>query len=190
MVVSLAELWLPILLSAVAVFVVSSIIHMAVPIHKGDWKKLPSEESLLAAIRAQNVPPGMYMFPHCGSMKDMGSPETLERFRQGPVGYAVLRPSGAPAMGKALVQWFLYSVLISVFVAYLGTLSLDRGAGCSKVFQVTGTAGILAYGVNCISDSIWKSVPWGVSLKFVFDGVLYGLATGAVFCWMWPAAAA
>ena len=38
---SLAALWLPILLSAVIVFVVSSILHMALPFHKNDYRQLP-----------------------------------------------------------------------------------------------------------------------------------------------------
>ena len=42
--VSISALWLPILLSAVIVFVASSIIHMVLPVHRGDYRKLPEED--------------------------------------------------------------------------------------------------------------------------------------------------
>jgi hypothetical protein len=80
---SLIALWLPILLSAVFVFIVSSILHMAIPIHKGDFSKLPDEDKLLAAMRTHGVVPGDYMFPCPTSMKDMASPEMTAKFKQG-----------------------------------------------------------------------------------------------------------
>lgn len=52
----LTELWLPILVSAVAVFVVSSVLHMVVPLHKGDYRKIPDEENVMAGL--EEVPPG------------------------------------------------------------------------------------------------------------------------------------
>ncbi len=48
----LAALWLPILLSAVIVFVASSVIHMATPWHKSDYPKLPNEDRVMDALRA------------------------------------------------------------------------------------------------------------------------------------------
>ena len=46
--VALADLWLPILVSGVVVFVVSSVIHMLIPIHRGDYAKLPGEDAVRA----------------------------------------------------------------------------------------------------------------------------------------------
>ena len=185
---ALLDLWLPILLSAVFVFLVSSIIHMVVPIHKGDYKKLPGEADVLAAMRAQQVQPGDYMFPCAASMQDMGSPEMIEKYNQGPVGCVTVMPSGPPAMGKSLVQWFLYSVLIGIFVAYIGTLSLSPGSPYMDVFRLTGTVAILGYGLTNFTNSIWKGVSWGVTMKYLFDGVVYGLVTAGAFGWLWPAA--
>ena len=92
--VSITELWLALLLSAVFVFIASSIIHMALPIHKGDFKKMPGEDKVLAEIRAQGLSRGTYMFPCPGSMKAMGSPEMIEKFQRGPVGFMTIVPSG------------------------------------------------------------------------------------------------
>lgn len=42
------SLWVPILLSAVIVFVASSILHMVLPIHRSDYKKVAKEDEFLA----------------------------------------------------------------------------------------------------------------------------------------------
>lgn len=185
--VALLDLWFPILLSAVLVFVASSIMHMCLPIHKADYRGIPGEAEVLAVLRAQGLEPGGYVFPHCKSMKDMSSPETLEKYRQGPVGFLTVVPSGPCRMGKSLLQWFLYTVVIGVFVAYVASFAgLGRGAGFLAVFRLAGTVAILAYAVTQIPDSIWKGHRWTSTWKFVGDGIVYGLITGATFGWLWP----
>ena len=188
MLVPLTELWLPILVAAVAVFVVSSVVHMALPIHKGDMQKLPGEDQLLAAMRAQKLAPGSYMFPCASSMKDMESPEMKAKFAQGPIGN--MNVIASMSIGRSLGQWFVLSLVISACAAYLAGMVLGPGADAKTIFRLTSTAALLGYGLSHVQDSIWKGVGWGISVKFVFDGVLYALATGAVFAWLWPAAAA
>jgi len=69
----LIDLWLPIVLSAVFIFIASSIIHMVIKSHSRDYAKLPDEDQLLAVMRTHNVQPGHYMFPYCTDMKGMDS---------------------------------------------------------------------------------------------------------------------
>ena len=183
----LVDLWLPILLSAVGVFLISSVLHMLVPIHKGDYGRLPDEARLMAAMREQRVAPGAYAFPCATSMKDMGSPEMKAKYQLGPVGTMLVKPTGSPAMGQALLLWFLFSVLVGVLVAYLASSTLAKGAECAAVFRVTGTAAFLAYAIYPINDTIWKGQRWGVTGKFLFDGLLYSLVTGWLFGCFWPA---
>ena len=82
---SLSALWLPILLSAVFVFIASSVLHMATPWHKNDYRSVPQEEQVTAALRPLAIPPGDYMVPRPKSMEQMRSPEFAEQMRQGPV---------------------------------------------------------------------------------------------------------
>ena len=183
----LMELWPPILLSAVFVFVASSVLHMVLPIHKGDYKKLAGEDALTSALRGQ-VAPGDYMFPWSGSMKEMSSPEMVKKLEQGPVGNMTIIPSGPFNMGRNLLQWFLYCVLIGTFVAYTGMFALPPGSEYGRVFQVTGAAAVLGYAFASIPNSIWKGVSWSTTGRFVVDGVLYALVTAGTFGWLWPAA--
>lgn len=187
--ITLTELWLPILLSAVFVFIASSILHMVIPIHKGDYRKLPGEEKIQDAIRAQGPSVGTYMFPCADSMKDCGSPEMIEKFKRGPVGIMTVLPSGAPAIGKNLIQWFVYTLVVGLFVAYAALLGFPRGAEFMPVFRLAGTVALAAYALSPVPESIWKGQLWSTTGKFIFDGVVYGLITGATFAWLWPAVA-
>jgi hypothetical protein len=95
--VPLAALWLPILLSAIIVFVASSVMHMLLPYHKGDYRQLPEEDKLLTALRGAGLTRGLYAFPFC-THKDMKSPAIVEKYKPGPVGMMTLFPSGPPVM--------------------------------------------------------------------------------------------
>lgn len=185
----LLELWLPILLSAVFVFVASSVLHMVAPIHKGDYVRLPGEGDVMKAMREPPVPPGDYVFPYASSMKELGSPEMMEKYNRGPVGFLHVRPSGPPKMGGALLQWFLYSVVVSALVAYVTRAALAPGTHYLEVFQIAGAVATIAYGLSSFPDSIWKGVKWSTTFKFLFDGVIYGLVTAGTFGWLWPAVA-
>jgi len=184
--VSITALWLAILLSAIIVFVASSILHMVLPFHKSDYRKLPDEDRVTDALRAAGVTPGpVYNFPHC-THQDMKKPEVVEKFKRGPVGFLTVYPSGPPAMGKYLGAWFVYCVVISIFVAYLTGRTLLPGMPYLQVFRVAGTAAFLAYGIGQIQDAIWRGQTWVVTAKHVFDGLIYALLTAGVFGWLWP----
>jgi hypothetical protein len=183
--VSLAALWLPILLSAVFVFVASSIMHMLLPYHRSDYGQLPDEDKALATLRASGLKPGLYVFPYC-THKDMKSPALLEKQKQGPVGYLTIIPSGPPVMPKFLGQWFAFCLIIGFFVAYLTAHTVAPGANYHAVFRVVGTAAFLAYGLGNLSNGIWKGQPWSVTIKEVVDGLVYGLLTAGTFGWLWP----
>jgi hypothetical protein len=183
--VSIPALWLPILVAAVLVFVVSSLVHMVLGYHRSDYRKLPNEDEVTAVLRGASLSPGLYHFPHC-SHKEMGTPEMIAKFKRGPVGLLTVMPSAAPAMPKFLGQWFGYCLLVSVFVAYLAGRTLAPGTPYLEVFRVAGTGAFLAYGLSEIVGSIWRGQLWGVTLKNLFDGLLYALVTAGAFGWLWP----
>lgn len=183
--VPLTALWLPILLSAVIIFVASSIMHMLLKYHQSDYSQLPDEDKILAALRPANLKRGLYVFPFC-THKDMKSPALIEKYKQGPVGFLTIVPNGPPALPKFLIQWFVYCLVIGFFVAYLTGRTLPRGTDYLAVFRVAGTAGFLAYGLGQLSNGIWKGQRWSATIKEVVDGLIYGLLTAGTFGWLWP----
>ncbi len=183
--VPLSALWLPIVLSAVIVFVVSSIMHMVLPYHKGDYQKLPDEDKVLPALRAAGLTRGLYIFPFADH-STMKSPEVVEKYKQGPVGMVTIFPSGPPVMPKFLGLWFGYCLIVGFFVAYLAAHTVAQGTYYLAVFRVVGTAAFLAYGLGNMSNSIWKGQTWSMTIKEVIDGLVYALLTAGTFGWLWP----
>jgi len=181
----LATLWLPIVLSAVIVFIASSIMHMLLTYHRSDYHQLPEEDKVMAGLRPLNLKPGLYVFPYC-LPKDMKSPAAIEKYKQGPVGTMTIRPNGQVVLGKFLGQWFGFLLVIGFFVAYLAAHTLPPGAPYLQVFRVVGTAAFLAYGLANLSNGIWKGQPWGMTIKETIDGLIFALLTAGTFGWLWP----
>jgi hypothetical protein len=179
-------LWVPILLSAVIVFVASSIIHMLLPVHRGDLRKVPREDEVMAGMRSFNIPPGDYGMPLAGSMAAMKSPEFVEKMKQGPVVFMTVVPSGPPSMGVNLAMWFLYSVVVGIFAAYITGRALGPGADYLQVFRFAGCTAFIGYSLALAQNSIWYHRKWGTTIKSMVDGLIYGLLTAGTFGWLWP----
>src|ERR1700686_1524793 len=82
--VPVASLWLPILVSAVIVFLASWIVHMFLPYHRSDFAKLPQEDAVLDALRSLSIPSGQYLAPFANTPAQMKQPEYLEKRKRGP----------------------------------------------------------------------------------------------------------
>lgn len=184
--VALTALWLPILLSAVLVFVVSSLIHMFLTYHRSDVAPVPGEDGIRAAFRSAAVPPGDYVIPHAGSPAAMKSPEFVRKMTEGPVVYLTVMPSGPPAMGKNLALWFLYGLVVSLFAAYVAGRALGPGASYLSVFRFAGATAFAGYGLALLQGSIWWGRKWSATVKSVFDALVYALVTAGTFGWLWP----
>ena len=184
---TLPSLWLPILLSAVVVFVISALIHMVIKWHAADYRPLANEEAVRAAIRAGNPAPGRYVIPHCKDMKGMDSEAMVKKYEEGPVGNFTLGPTGVPNMGKYLGTWFVWALIIATVAAYIAVriYGLDHGhaRGAAKL---AGTVTFIALGFGSVQESIWMMRPWSSSAKYLLDAALYGVGSGLVFFWLWP----
>ena len=182
----LAQLWLPIVLSAVFVFVASSILHMVIRAwHGPDCKGFANESEVGAAMRAGNAQAGMYMIPYC-TPEAMKSPETADKFRQGPVGIVYLRSPGQPNMGVYLGQWFGFCLVVSFLCALLAVHVIAPAADHRLVFHVIGLAAFMGHALGPIPSAIWWGQPWGGAIKHVIDGLIYAIVTGLTFAWLWP----
>lgn len=184
--VSIPSLWLPILLSAVFVFLVSWVTHMLLTYHRSNFGQIPNEDAVMAALREAGVGPGNYFMPHADGPKAMSSPEWLDKCKQGPVGIVNILPSGPPNMGKSLGKWFLFLLVVSLFVAYLAGRTQAPGAGYLGVFRVAGCSAFMAYSLGEAMNTIWKGQKGSTTVKYMFDGLVYALVTGGTFGWLWP----
>jgi hypothetical protein len=184
--VPLTQLWLPILLAAVFVFIVSAIIHMVLGYHGSDFRKLASEDEVMDALRKFDIPPGDYLMPCPEGPRGMKSPEFQEKMKAGPVAMMTFAKCGPPSMGKNLIQWFLYSILVGVFAAYIAGRALGPRAQYLDVFRFAGTTAFAGYSLAHLQYSIWMGRNWGTTLRNMFDGLIYALITAGTLGWLWP----
>lgn len=182
----LTALWLPILLSAVVVFIVSSVIHMAMPWHKNDYAKVPDEDKVMEALRPFNIPPNDYMMPRPSGSHDLKSAEFMEKMNKGPVIIMTVRSNGKWNMGMPLFLWLVYSLVVGFFAAYITSHALPVGAEYIQVFRFIGATAFMGYAFAYVPMSIWYGRAWSSTVKMMFDGLIYALLSAGIFGWLWP----
>ncbi len=184
--VPLHALWLPILLSSVLVFLVSALIHTALGYHNNDLKKLPDQDAVGDALRKLTIPPGTYFYPRADTPKEMRTPEFREKYAKGPVVLMTVLKNAQPGMGKSLLLWFVYCLIVGVFAAYATGRASNWGAEYLHVFRFAGFTAFVCYAVGNWQDSIWYGRSWTTTAKNTLDALVYGLLTAGVFGWLWP----
>jgi hypothetical protein len=182
----LSSLWLPILLSAVFVFIASSVIHMAPLWHRGDYSPVPQEAAVLSALRPIAPPPGEYMLPFTSDRKELSSPQFVAKMRQGPVAMITVLPNEPVSMVRSLAQWLVYLLIVAVFVACILAHTLPSGTAYMRVFKLAGITSFMGYSLGLLQNSIWLRRSWGLTLKSCLDGLIYAGLTAGTFGWLWP----
>lgn len=183
--VSALSLWLPILLSAVFVFIVSSVMHMVLKYHSNDMKALPKEDEVMDALQPFNIAAGEYFMPYINDLKQRESAEFKAKLEKGPVAFLNVVP-GAYDMGGKLFMWFVYSLLVGLFTAYVAGVTMAPGAHYLAVFRITGAVAFVGYALALVQNSIWYGRSWSSTLKYMVDGFVYALVTAGTFGWLWP----
>lgn len=187
--VGIPALLLPIALAAVAVFITSSVIHMLLPHHRKDFRTVPREDEVMAALRGFDIPPGDYVTPCAeGDAAAMKTDAFKAKVEQGPLVVMTVMPKGTftDMMGRTMAVWFLYCLVVSLFVAYAAELAMGAGAPYMQVFRFTGTVAFGFYALGMWPRSIWYRASYVTTLKSTADAFVYGLVTAGVFGWLWP----
>lgn len=180
------ELWLPILISAALVFVMSSIIWMVFPWHRKDVSGGPDEASLLDALRRNKLAPGQYLVPHASDPLVRKSEEFQKKMAEGPVALITIYRPGRMEMGPLLTKWFIFLLVINASIAYLAGITMPVGSSYMQVFRMVGTAAFLAYGGAHAIYGIFWGRPWRVVWLDMMDAFIYACLIAGAFAWRWP----
>lgn len=177
----LLSLWIPIVLSAVALFFASFLSWMVLQLHKQDWKKLEHEDEFLAVAAKCNLAEGSYMFPGCNSQAEMQSEEFKRKQDAGPRGVMTILPK--VNMGQNLGMTFAYFLVVSAMLGYLATIAIKPGDDGMQVFRFVSTAGLLTFLSAMVQHAIWFRPR---IVGHVIESVAYAAITGAIFAALWP----
>jgi hypothetical protein len=181
----LTQLWLPIVVSAIASFLISALAWTVLPHHKKDWRGLPDPDAVQAAMRPNPPAPGQYALPWARDPKAFEDPAMKERVNTGPRAFITVVPNGMPAMGPMMVKSFIYNLIVSALVAYVTWHALGAGAPYLEVFRIAGATSMMSYILASVPESIWFGRPWRNFRMQVVDGIAFGLVTAGVFGSMW-----
>ena len=176
------SLWVPILVSAVFMFIAGAVIWMAMPWHKTDWSKTDDEDAVRAALKSTG--PGMYTVPNVADRAAYDSPEVQQKLKEGPQAFITVIPAGIPKMGGKLLLMFAYNLAVAIVCAYFVSRTLAPGADYLAVFRIAGTVAFVAYGAAYIQESIWFGRSWKLTMKTFLDALIYAVLAGGAFGWL------
>lgn len=182
----IVALWIPILVSGIAIFIASAIAWVVLPHHKSEWQRLGCENDVMDAVRRGNPTAGMYAFPYAMDPTQRELPEMKAKMERGPVGYVTLRGPGAVSMGPMLVQSLAFYLVVAFFIAYVAFHAIPPGAPYLHVFRFAGTLALMAFAFGTVPDSIWFARPWKSFLLQFCDSVVYALLVAGIFGAFWP----
>ncbi|MBS0186489.1 MAG: hypothetical protein JSS51_00370 [Planctomycetes bacterium] len=186
----LSQLWLPILISGVSVWIASFIAWMMIGHHRKDRDAIPGggEQAFMDTVTRMNIKPGNYGFPDFCQHDNLPRQERMAArkalYDRRPMG--TLRVWGEMNMGVNMLVTFLFYLVTSAMIGYLTWAAFGRGASAGKIVQVAGTAGILAYCFASFPHDIWFQKKRRAMMMDWLDGIVFGLITGAIFAWLWP----
>ncbi len=182
-----AQLWVPILLSGVFVFIWSAISWTMLPWHNSEWKGLPDADGVRALLKQKGWGPGQYAFPWVDDPKARQAPEFQAKMAEGPSGHVIIMKPGPMSMGKNMVQGVIFDIIVSFFAAYVAWHALGAyPQPYLRVFRVIGAIGFMAYLFAKVPDSIWFGRPWRSVFYDAIDALIMGFLMGGTFGWLWP----
>jgi hypothetical protein len=182
----LTELWLPIVVSGVVVFILSALAWTVMPHHKKDFTGLPNAQAVQEVMRQNPPVPGQYAIPWVAGAQSFEDPLIQDMMNKGPRAYVTVVPNGMPSMVPMMAKSVVFYLIVSTLVAYVSWHALQPGAEYLEVFQIAGATASMSYILATVPDSIWFGRPWGNFARQALDGLIFGLATAGIFGWLWP----
>jgi hypothetical protein len=173
-------------LGGIAMFIWTSIAHMALPLGEAGIREIPNEQAVLAVMQANIGESGLYLFPGFGlgpnptrqqrneAMQHMG-----EKIASNPSGILMYHPPGrALALGKFLGIEFATELLESILAVFL--LAQTRLVSFGARVGFVMVAGILAAIATNVSYWNWYGFPAVYTAAYMFIQVVGFICVGIV----------
>ncbi len=181
------------ILGGIAMFIWTSIAHMALPLGEAGVSEIPNEQAVVSAIQNNlGEKSGLYIFPGTGlgpeaskQQKKEAMSHLAERYAAGPSGVLVYHPPGRPfTIGRWLAIEFATELVEAILVVFL--LSQTRIASFAGRVGFVTVAGILAAIATNISYWNWYGFPCVYTASYMFVQIIGFLCVGIVAAFVLP----
>jgi hypothetical protein len=175
------------ILGGIAMFVWTSIAHMALPLGEAGINEIPNESAVLSAMQGNiGDKTGLYIFPGLGVGKNATREEKSEAMKQmqqriaaNPSGILMYHPPGRPfAFGKSLAIEFSTEVLQAILVIWLLAQTRIGSLGGRVGFILI--AGILAAITTNVSYWNWYGFPGVYTASYILIEIVGFFLVGIV----------
>ena len=180
-------------LGGIAMFVWTSIAHMALPLGEAGINEIPNESAVLNAMQSSmGEKTGLYIFPGLGVGKSATREEKNEAMKQmqqriaaNPSGILMYHPPGRQfAFGKSLAVEFITEVLQAILVIWLLAQTRIGSFGGRVGFVLI--AGILASLTTNVSYWNWYGFPGVYTASYILIEIVGFLLVGVVAALLLP----
>ena len=174
-------------LGGIAMFIWTSIAHMALPLGEAGIREIPNEQAVLAAMKASiGEQSGLYLFPGVGlgpnssrAQKNEAIQHLGEKSANNPSGILMYHPPGRPlTIGKWLGIEFATELLESTLVVFL--LAQTRVSSLAGRVGFVFVAGVLAAMATNVSYWNWYGFPGVYIASYMFIQVIGFICVGIV----------
>lgn len=174
-------------LGGIAMFIWTSIAHMALPLGDAGINEIPNESAVLSAMQSNmGDKTGLYIFPGLGVGKNATRQEKSEAMKQmqqriaaNPSGILMYHPPGRQfAFGKSLVIEFSTEVLQAILVIWL--LAQTRIDSFAARVGFVLIAGILAAITTNVSYWNWYGFPGVYTASYILIEIVGFVLVGIV----------
>lgn len=175
------------LLGGIAMFIWSSIAHMALPLGEAGIKEIPNEQPVLSAMQAGlGQASGLYLFPGMGVGPDASRQQrnaAMQQYGQklaaNPSGLLIYHPPGAPALtpGQLATEFlteFAEALLVAILLSQIRATSFGSRIGLAVVIALVGAI------TTNIPYWNWYGFPLSYTLPYACTQVIGYIIAGVV----------
>jgi hypothetical protein len=172
------------LLGAVAMFMWTSIAHVATPLGRAGFHQIPGEAAVLEAMRgAIGERGGLYFFPWVDMHAADAMQQAAEAVKTNPSGLLLYAPPGRGTSGDMtgqLVVEFLKQLAQAIVAAWIVSL---MAAGFATRALAVALIGVSASVATNVSYWNWYGFPLDYTMAQVFIEIVGGVLAGLVIAY-------
>ena len=172
------------ILGGIAMYIWSTIAHVALPLGQVGFSQMPNEAAVLSAAQASNgARDGLYFFPWVSPKDPQMMQKMTAALKVKPSGLLLYHPAGhgVSDMATPMIAEFVKQLAQALIAAFLVSLAVLPGYWARVGF--VALIGVVAGITTNVSYWIWYGFPADYSLAAVFIEFMDYVAAGLAIAW-------